>query len=222
MNAPDLMGLSAGFAQPALDSQAVFRGVLQAFSHPGRPVTLGVNAQWPRVPGALCQPASAAVLLALLDAETSLWLSPSLSGSAVQTWLRFHTGCRVVEHPSQAQFIWAAQLAELPDLADLPCGTDAYPDQAATCLIDVPALSVEHTQAQWTLSGPGLPAPGALALPGTDWVQIERFDAWRRAAHALFPRGPDALLALADQIVGLPRTTQLSRCTPPTQPHQEP
>ena len=211
---PDLSALGAGFADESRGSQAVFRRVLQALSHPGRPVVVGGDAEWPVVPGAACHPASAAVLLALLDAETTLWLSPALVGSAAETWLRFHTGCTVVAEPDQAHFVWATSLAELPDLSRLHVGTDASPETAATCVVDVPALCAEADGTHWALDGPGIRTQGYLGLPGVADAEVNRFDALRRASHALFPSGVDVLLTTATHVLGLPRTTRLTRCAP--------
>jgi alpha-D-ribose 1-methylphosphonate 5-triphosphate synthase subunit PhnH len=209
---PDLSALGAGFADESRGSQAVFRHVLQALSHPGQPVLVGGDAEWPVVPGAACHPASAAVLLALLDAETTLWLSPALVGSAAETWLRFHTGCTVVAEPNQAHFVWAASLAELPDLSRLHVGTDVSPETAATCVVDVPDLCAHANGAQWALGGPGIRTQAHLALPGVADAEVKRFDALRRTSHALFPRGVDVLLTTATHVLGLPRTTRLTRC----------
>lgn len=209
-DSPNLSALGAGFTDPSRGSQAVFRHVLQALSGPGQPVAVRGEAEWPVVAGAACHAASAAVLLALLDAETTLWLSSSLADSAAQTWLRFHTGCTVVGHPGQAQFVWAASLAELPDLTDLCTGTDVSPEASATCLIDVPAFQFGATGRHWVLTGPGIQAEAHLSLPGVSDAELARFVSMRDANHALFPRGVDALLATATHVVGLPRTTRMA------------
>ena len=216
---PDLTDVGAGFASEARGSQEVFRQVLSALSHPGVPVDVSGNAEWPTVPGAACHPASAAVLLALLDAETTLWLSPSLARSAAEHWLRFHTGCTVVTQPQQAQFVWAASLAELPDLNDLWVGTDVSPEMSVTCVVDVPALAAEADAAEWALSGPGIRTQAYLGLPGTPPADICRFEALRSASHAMFPCGVDVLLATTNRLVGLPRTTRLTAI--PTHTQQE-
>lgn len=212
--APDLSSVGAGFANEARDSQAVFRNVLHALSYPGRPVSVECDAPWSTAPDASCHPAAAAVLLALLDAETTLWLSPSLAASAAETWLRFHTGCTIVKLPSQAQFVWAANLEELPDLTELACGTDVSPEGAATCVVGVPNLSVHRVDEGWTLTGPGVRTEEHLVLPGVAAQELLRFDALRQASYAAFPRGVDVLLTTATQVLGLPRTTQLTRTAP--------
>lgn len=203
----DLSSVVGGFAHEAFGSQAVFRSALQALSHPGRCIAVARDAELPRHGNA----AAAAFLLAMLDADCSLWLSPSLRGSDADMWLRFHTGCQVVEHAAQAQFVWVGAADTLPSLQSLRQGSDEFPDHSATCVVDVRSLSVpidaEATaDAQhWTLTGPGIREEAQLSvtrLP-TDFVAQ-----WAQN-HAGFPRGVDLFLATRDELVGLPRTTRI-------------
>ncbi|MCW5259125.1 phosphonate C-P lyase system protein PhnH [Verminephrobacter eiseniae] len=133
MTASILSSLGAGFSNQALGSQAVFRAVLQALAHPGRSVAVLHDAQTP----AVGQRASAAVLLALLDSDCRLWLSPRLAASDAGPWLRFHTGCTLVSEPGLAGFAWVAQGDALPALRSLAQGSDSDPDRSATCVVDV-------------------------------------------------------------------------------------
>ena len=59
MNAHELSKLGAGFSDPALGGQSVFRAALQALSQPGRVIALSHDAQTPSRGHA----ASAALLL---------------------------------------------------------------------------------------------------------------------------------------------------------------
>jgi len=205
MNANMLSTLGAGFTDAALGSQAVFRSALQALSHPGRIVELSHDAQVP-LQG---HGASAALLLALLDPDCRLWLSPSLAGSDAAAWLRFHTGCVLVEEPAQAQFAWIGEGDACPPLDAFAQGSDAYPDQSATCVIDVMEVSVpaEGNLPRWTLRGPGIQDRNAIAVEGL----APAFAAQWSANHALFPRGVDVFLAAPRCIVGLPRTTRIEQ-----------
>ncbi len=182
MNAHDLSKLGAGFSDAALGSQSVFREALQALSHPGRVIALTHDAQAPSRGHA----ASAALLLALLDPDCTLWLSPSLAASDAAAWLRFHTGCVLVDTPDRAQFAWVAQGDECPPLDRFAQGSDAYPDQSATCVLDVAALTEgsEDSTEGWTLRGPGiqhstrigvdgLPRPGDSAF-AAQWAANQR------------------------------------------------
>ncbi len=202
MNATHLSTLGAGFADPALGSQAVFRAALQALSHPGRIVDLPHDAQTPPQGHG----ASAALLLALLDPDCRLWLSPSLAGTEAAGWLRFHTGCVLAGEPAEAQFAWIAEGDEAPALERFAQGSDADPDRSATCVLDVSALA-EGAATGWTLRGPGIQAEARLAVEGLG----AGFAAQWRANHAAFPRGVDVFFATPTQIAGLPRSTRIEK-----------
>ncbi len=199
MSTAVLSNLVAGFDHEAYGSQAVFRTTLNALSHPGRVWDMPLNMALPQQG----QAAAAALLLGLVDSDTAVWLSPQLAGSDAATWLRFHTGCTWANGPSDAQFIWVAQGDAVPDLQSLSQGTDAYPDQSATCVIEVQSLRSDTPA--WLLQGPGILDCCPLRVQG---LALDFPAQWSRN-HARFPCGVDVLLATATQIVGLPRTTRL-------------
>jgi alpha-D-ribose 1-methylphosphonate 5-triphosphate synthase subunit PhnH len=199
MNAPDLQNIVAGFEHEAFGSQAVFRVALDALSHPGRVFDMPLATALPRQG----QGAAAALLLGLLDADTTLWLSPSLASSDAPAWLRFHTGCQIVNDATAAQFLWVAQADDMPLLSSLQLGSDAYPDQSATCVLEVDSL---HTDAAgWRLQGPGIASKRRLLAQGL----APEFALQWADNHASFPRGVDVFLSTATCIAGLPRTTRI-------------
>ncbi|MES2185992.1 MAG: phosphonate C-P lyase system protein PhnH [Pseudomonadota bacterium] len=212
MTPADLAAIGPGFSDLAYGSQAVFRAALDALSYPGRPVAVPHDAQVP----AQGNPAAAALLLALLDADSRLWLSPALAGGSAAAWLRFHTGCTLVETPGEAQFAWVAQGDALPPLAGLAQGSDACPDQSATCVVDVPGLGVAPAgsgpgEGGWTLRGPGIDGMACLRVGGPLQQTDSGFAAQWAGNHASFPRGVDLFLAAPAHIVGLPRTTAIEQ-----------
>ena len=208
----DLARVGPGFDDLARGSQAVFRSVLGALSHPGRPIDVA--------PGGIgvpptAQPAAAAVLLALLDADSRVWLSPALAGGDGDAahWLRFHTGCSFVDTPDVAQFAWVGLGDAAPAFDRFAQGSDADPDQSTTCVLEVSAFEVGDgtaTGTGWTLRGPGIAGQALLQVHGLHpGVAAAAFAERWRANHAAFPRGMDLLFASAGQIVGLPRTTRV-------------
>lgn len=203
MKQQDLQKVVPGFDDPVTGSQAVFRCALQALSLPGRAVDVPAVAQRP----ARGHGAAALLLLSLLDSDSTLWLSASLQGSDAQAWLRFHTGCRIVATPAEARFLWLAQGDAWPALAQMHAGSDEYPDQSATCVMEIEHLD-GRPDAAWTLQGPGIPAPLRFAPQGLP----PDFAAQWQANHASFPRGVDVFLATPTQLAGLPRSTRLT-CT---------
>ena len=199
MNSPDLQNIVAGFDHEAFGSQAVFRVALDALSHPGRPLDMPLDTALPRQ--GHC--AAAALLLGLLDADTTLWLSPALASSDAPAWLRFHTGCHLVTDVGAAQFVWVAQGDDLPLFSRMQKGSDAYPDQSATCVIEVTGLQTDAVG--WRLQGPGIPAERNLRVRG---LPPDFASQWADN-HAEFPRGVDVFLTTPTQIAGLPRTTRI-------------
>ena len=199
MNSPDLQNIVAGFDHEAFGSQAVFRVALDALSHPGRVFDMPLETALPR----RGHGAAAALLLGLLDADISLWLSPTLASSDAPAWLRFHTGCQIVADAATAQFVWVAQGDDMPPLSSLQLGSDAYPDQSATCVLEVDGL---HGDAGgWRLQGPGIPSERHVHALGL----TSDFPAQWADNHASFPRGVDVFLSTATQMAGLPRTTRI-------------
>lgn len=200
MKQEDLQKVVPGFDDPVTGSQAVFRRALQALSMPGHLVDVPAVAQRP----AHGHGAAALLLLALLDSDCTLWLSASLRHSDTQAWLRFHTGCRCVDDPAQALFLWLGAGDAWPSLAAMNTGSDAYPDQAATCVMEVDTLRPGHG---WHLAGPGIDGTRGVDMAGL----TADFDAQWQTNHSAFPRGVDVFVATGTQLMGLPRSTRLNR-----------
>jgi alpha-D-ribose 1-methylphosphonate 5-triphosphate synthase subunit PhnH len=197
MNAAiDLSAIGAGFDNAGVAAQQVFRDCLWALGRPGRIVEVAVRAETP----AGVHPAANALLLALLDHDTRLWLSPG--ARQADPYLRFHTGCSVVQEARDAEFALAASPQECPSLGSLASGNDERPELSATLLVQVEALTAGEG---WRLSGPGLREPGRLSARG---LGAEFVAQWARN-HASFPRGVDVLLVSGERICGLPRTTRI-------------
>ena len=199
MNAlPPADGLLPGLPDPVLDSQRVFRAVLDAMAHPGTIRDLALRLE-PPPPLAL---ATAAVALALLDFETPLWLDGAAGIPAVAGFLRFHCGCPLTADRAAAAFAVVAAPAVMPPLAGFASGSDSYPDRSATLVIQVPSLSGGEA---WGLAGPGIPGSRGFAPAGLP----AGFRSWLAANHALFPRGIDLIFTCGSAVAALPRTTRL-------------
>jgi alpha-D-ribose 1-methylphosphonate 5-triphosphate synthase subunit PhnH len=160
-------------------------------------------------------PAAAVLLLALMDADSRLWLSPALARGGAGAWLRFHTGCALVHDPARAHFAWAAAPAELPSLDLFPQGSDNHPEEAATCLVDVPGLTApaaevaEPEDDSLILRGPGIRDQARLRIHGVCSQVMNQLRFGLSGNHARFPCGVDVFLATPGQIAGLPRSTRI-------------
>jgi alpha-D-ribose 1-methylphosphonate 5-triphosphate synthase subunit PhnH len=197
MNAARAATLLPGFPDPGPDAQSVFRAALRAFSTPGRIQAVDARSG---VPAGL-SPAMTALLLALVDVDTPLWLPQGID-AAVKGFLRFHCACPLVDDPAQAHFVVVPAGFQAPPLSSCNAGDPAYPDRSCTLLIEV--ASLEKGQPV-TLSGPGIEHTQALSVTGLDatfWAQ------WRDN-HRGFPLGVDVLLTQGGQLCGLPRTTRV-------------
>ncbi|MGL5363128.1 MAG: phosphonate C-P lyase system protein PhnH [Bosea sp. (in: a-proteobacteria)] len=193
-----MSALAAGFAEPVFDSQNAFRHMMEALATPGRvrPLDGLLPADCP------LPVAPAALLLALCDFETPLWLAPSLVARAgVADFLRFHTGAPMARDGSRATFALLDLASGLFDPSSFAQGTAEYPDRSTTIIAicasvtDGPPLGIR---------GPGIDGQATLnvaPLP-SDFVAC-----WRQAQLA-FPLGVDVVFASTSEIVGLPRTTR--------------
>lgn len=176
---------------PVHDTQIVHRALLKAFSFPGTAVSIAGPAS--RAADKNLPAALAAVVLTLLDSETTCW-----SADAAVSDL---AGCpRRPRH--EAAFVFAAG-GEAWDQAFVHArrGTLADPHLGATV---VGWTGEADPEQGWTASGPGLEHPRVVSLPAGDWV-------WRRnEACAEFPLGVDLVWVRGDSVVALPRTTRLT------------
>lgn len=187
--------LHAAFNDQVLDSQRVFRTALKSLAEPGliQPL-IPMHALEPLAP------ASYALCLSLLDGDTRLWLAPAFDTPTVRANLAFHCGCPIVADRDAADFaLLGAQ--ELADLSGFCTGSERFPDQSCTLLIQLDAL-VGGAALSW--SGPGILGQREVSLPvpAALWQQ--------RAARNDFPRGLDLFFASGQTLIGLPRSTRIA------------
>lgn len=186
--------IALGLADPAHDSQRLFRTLLDAFAHPGRIVTL---PEGPAGVGFL-SPAATAFLLTLVDRDTRLWLSPDFDLPVVRDFVRFHTGAPLVAREVDAQFAFLTP-RRAPLLDGFAIGTDPYPDRSATLVIEVPSL-VDGPPL--TLRGPGIEHQARVGIAGLPASFVAEWSANR----ALFPCGVDLVFTAGTELTALPRS----------------
>jgi alpha-D-ribose 1-methylphosphonate 5-triphosphate synthase subunit PhnH len=179
-----------GFAEPVAQAQACFRAVLEAMSRPGTLTTAGDGLA---VPTPLA-PATAAVLLTLVDYDTPLWLDAA--SAPARDWIAFHCGAAFTPQASNAAFALALSL---PDLATLSPGTHEQPETSATIILQVASL---RNGPRYRLRGPGLRTDATLPVTGLpdDFAAI-----WQRNRGG-FPLGIDLVLCAGTTLAALPRS----------------
>jgi alpha-D-ribose 1-methylphosphonate 5-triphosphate synthase subunit PhnH len=187
-----------GFVDAPIDSQRVFRTILEAMARPGTIVEVPVTVDTPSP----LDPATAALLLCLVDHESPVWFDSAAASAETLAWIRFHCGCPISTDPAAASFAVVADAAATPPLAAFHAGSDEYPDRSATIILQVASLIAGDG---WTLEGPGIREQAILSVAGFP----PRFKEWVRANHELFPRGVDLIFTCGAQLAALPRSTRL-------------
>ncbi len=193
-----LAAVEGGFADPVFDAQAVFRALMGAFAEPGTIADLGARVS-PPLP---LVPAAAAILAALADADTPVWMADPRGGGAAARWLRFQTGATVTDDPAAAAFALLAEGDDPAGWSRFPRGTPEFPDRSATLLLPVGAFSGGMPLA---LTGPGIATERTVAPAGLP----AGFVAALAENRAGFPLGVDVVLVRGTAALALPRSTRI-------------
>jgi alpha-D-ribose 1-methylphosphonate 5-triphosphate synthase subunit PhnH len=203
MSFPEPSRGGTGFADPGRDAQSVFRTVMMALAEPGivRPLDK-------RLVDALDAPApllaaTAAILLALADYETPIWLDAPLGTPEISQYLTFHTGAASAATKGDARFAVFADAVDLSGFDDFAIGSLDYPDRSATLIVQV--MSLTHGPA-WTVTGPGIATICTVHISPIHHL----LSAYLQANRRLFPRGVDLIFTDGTSVLGLPRSTVVS------------
>ncbi len=205
-----LATIEPGFTDPVFDSQAAFRAALEAMSRPGKILAFPA----PEAAPAPLAPAAAALLLALCDPDTRLWISPSFAAAAA--YLCFHTGCPITMNRADADFALIDGVRGIGPLDAWRSGTEDYPDRSTTLIVQVAGLGgsdavspagggavMSASGVPLRLSGPGVDGAAQIVIAGGHREFIDQLLARKR----LFPRGNDFFFACGGSIAALPRST---------------
>lgn len=211
------------FANPVDDSQSIYRQVLKAMSEPGLAVTL-VEAE-PMISHSLTSsdgvavesvaestvvyPTVWAIAQTLLDHDCRVYVSPALAIPAFMQSLRFYTDCQLVDDAQRADFAFIT-LSELTDLNLFNPGTAEAPHQSTTLVVQTTTIdsSLIEADAQWLLSGPGIPQTRPFAIEQLMPAQALLL----QQNHQLYPCGLDFIFCSPHSIYGLPRSTAMTEC----------
>jgi alpha-D-ribose 1-methylphosphonate 5-triphosphate synthase subunit PhnH len=184
----DIALVAADIWQPLLQQQ-LFRGLLDAFSYPGRITACAATNT----------PSWLALLSALVDGQTTLADPQQLLDESIWPKLEARRAA-----PEQAAFI-LLQGTHAPEL--LPnLGTLESPEAGATLLLRVASLHAHGAGAlPLQLSGPGIRQPLSIGVEGLHAEWITSRNDWVSS----FPLGVELVLCDAMCFVALPRTTQI-------------
>lgn len=196
-----IAALAPAFADPVLEAQLAFRATMNAMARPGCVSQFDCSL----TPPSPLSAEAAAIALTLVDYETLVWLDAPLAGTdTVADWLRFHTGARLADDPSCADFALISDAASLPDFALFSSGREDYPDRSTTLIVQVESLA---SGMSLKLSGPGIERTQLLLV---EPLPVDFVDRAANNRH-LFPRGVDLLLVSNGGVAGIPRSTLVTR-----------
>ena len=138
---------------------------------------------------------------ALLDLETSYHAPESqLAAQLAKT----SASAQPITH---ANYVFFSQMdvSDLSKVAQLKTGDFNYPDNSATLIVACEFDGRDSTAL--CLSGPGILEPRTIRLSG---LPDGLWDVRRNLVH--YPLGIDMVLVSHGWVIGLPRTTQVTRC----------
>lgn len=197
MSSIDSSEIQPGFGNPVHDAQTIFRQCLSAMSEPGQIEAVDL----PLITPAGLEPSTYALAMALFDQQTEVLLTPSLLNPAIEASLRFHCMSPIGSDLAEADFVICNQ-DERPNLESLKPGSDEYPDQSCTLIIQCQSL---QQGPGWIARGPGIADRRPVQCSALDSYLVEQ----RREMQSLFPLGIDLILCSGNRFMCLPRTTLL-------------
>ncbi len=162
-------------------TNATYAALMWALSRPGKPRQLPA-------------PGQAGIIETLIDRECAVYIDNEALISIAQ-----RTGAEIVA-PESADHLFLSTLPEEALMHSLRQGSDMYPEDGATLVI--PATLQEGERLK--LTGPGIDGTIGLSVGGISAA----FWAARRMAMR-YPMGFEIFLLDGDQIVGLPRSTEI-------------
>jgi alpha-D-ribose 1-methylphosphonate 5-triphosphate synthase subunit PhnH len=190
-----------GFTDTVLNSQEVFRALMDAMANPGRVIPVGDLALAPSP----LSPVVASIAATLLDHDAVVWCDKPVKASQdAVAWLKFHTGVELTNDPSQADFALVSDIENMPSFDSFAKGTSEYPDRSTTIILQVAGFDGPQ---DLILEGPGIKDREVFAPSELPKMFIEQWAVNRGA----FPRGIDLIFAGNGAVAALPRTTRISK-----------
>lgn len=191
---------SPGLLDPIFDSQAVFRRLLNSLAAPGSVLEFPAVAE-----GVGAAPSEVlAILLALADADTPVWLPPAMHQEAITRHLAFHGGIPITGDPQAAAFAVVDGSAFAAQAAAFPIGTPEYPDRSTTLIVPCWSITADD-DGGLSLVGPGIETRRQVGL---DPLPAGLVDQMARNG-VLYPLGLDMIFTAPGRVAAIPRSTRL-------------
>jgi alpha-D-ribose 1-methylphosphonate 5-triphosphate synthase subunit PhnH len=186
-----------GLSQPVYDAQGIFRLLLKGMSEPGLIARIDDIGDHPEG----MDPAAYAVALTLFDHDTRIHLMPSLQQAQIIDSLRFHTGSPFIDDLATADFVVSNE-NERPELDQLNAGSEEYPDQSCTLVIQCESL---FKGIIYRATGPGIESSRKIRCSAFNGTLLHQREKLSRS----FPLGIDLILTCGREFFCIPRTTVL-------------
>lgn len=183
-----------GFSDPVYDAQRVFQLLQEAMAAPGVPVELDP------VPVVVpLNAASMAICLAMLDAETPLWLDRNARLERLQQHLDYHCECPLVDDPAAARYALVSTPEHIPPLSTCG-GIDNDGEEDTMLIVQVPTLSgIEQSAVAANNTGASRP----LTIGGLP------DDFWQQPGFQSGERQVDLIFTHSNRLIALPRSTRV-------------
>ena len=187
-----------GFTDKVTDSQASFRALMDAFSHPAVSRDFPTHtSSWGAMPAS-----NVTLLLTLVDQDTAIWLDqPYADDDELRALIAFYCGAPIVTEPERAAFAFLADAERIGEFGRFSQGDSDFPDRSATLVVQTRAL----LRGPHFFAGPGVPEPQGF---GAEGLSVDFAAQWRRNRDS-FPLGLDFVFVTKTEVVALPRSLRL-------------
>lgn len=190
--------VTAALQQATRDAQPIFRGLVDAISHPARPVRLDttiIDLPTVIVPAAVLADVTSRVAL----------IGPTDIMQPIGDALVRVTGCQLSE-PANAGLVISTTDLDSHTLGSLGRGTPAAPETAATVFIACDEIGGTTHATEFMVRGPGAHDGRRCTVSGIDTALV-----WMAAQPNDFPCGIDIFIISADSsVVAIPRSNRVT------------
>lgn len=190
--------LTLGFNDKVSQSQASFRALMDALSHPALAREFSaLTSAWGAMPAS-----SVTLLLTLADQDTAIWLDqPYADDRELRAHIAFYCGAPIVAEPERAAFAFISEAARIGHFARFASGEPDFPDRSATLVVQTGELQT----GPHLFAGPGIREPRGFGAGG---LSADFASQWRRNRRS-FPLGVDLIFVTEAKVVALPRSLRL-------------